>query len=167
MEISDCHSYLGMHLVMKDGYALIDMTNFIDKLLENHGADVIEYATPATKDIFMVNEKSKPLSEVERKEFHTAVAKLIYLTKRARPDVMTATCFLCTRVMKATIQDRVKLRRILGYLKRTRGWTLHLKIGEILRILAYVDAAFAPHPDAKSHTGIAVFLGEALVFTAS
>ena len=30
-----------------------------------------------------------------------------------------------------------------------------------------MDAAFAPHPNAKSHTGIALFLGEALVFTAS
>jgi len=167
MEVSDSHSYLGMHLVMKDGYALIDMTNFIEKLLETHGADITEYSTPATKDIFTVNEKSVVLSEADRKDFHTEVAKLLYLTKRARPDVMTATSFLCTRVTKATVQDRVKLRRVLGNLKRTRGWTLHLKIGEILRILAYVDAAFAPHPDAKSHTGIAVFIGEALAFAAS
>ena len=32
---------------------------------------------------------------------------------------------------------------------------------------AYIDAAFASHPDAKSHTGIALFLGKALVFAAS
>jgi len=167
MEISDSHSYLGMHLVMKDGYALIDMENFIGKLFETHCTDVVEYATPATKDIFNVNDKSKLLSELDRKEFHTAVAKLLYLTKRARLDVMTATSFLCTCVTKATVQDRMKLRRVLGYLKRSHGWTLHLKVGDILRIIAYVDAAFAPHPDAKSHTGIALFLGEALVFAAS
>lgn len=52
-------------------------------------------------------------------------------------------------------------------LKCTRGWMLHLKIGEILRLMAYIDAAFALHPDAKSHTGVAVFLGEALLFAAS
>jgi hypothetical protein len=46
-------------------------------------------------------------------------------------------------------------------------WNLHLKIGDILRIIAHVDAAFAPHPDAKSHTGIALFIGEALVYAAS
>jgi len=66
------------------------------------------------------------LAEPERKEFHTTVAKLLYLTKRARPEIATATGFLCTRVTKATEQDRIKLRRVLGFLKRTRGWTLHL-----------------------------------------
>jgi len=44
---------------------LIDIENFIDKLLETHGGDIIEYATPATEDIFNVNDKSKPLSELD------------------------------------------------------------------------------------------------------
>jgi len=152
---------------MKDGYAVIDMMNFIDKLLETDGDAIVEYATPATKEIFAVNNKSPLLNEMDKKAFHTTVVKLLYLTKRARPDVMTPTSFLCTHVTKATEQDRVKLRRVLGYLKRTRGWTLHLKIGDILRIFAYVDAVFAPHPDAKSHMGIALCLGEALVYAAS
>lgn len=167
MEVGNGHSYLGMHVIMYDGYALIDMKNFIDKLLTEHGKDVREYDTPADKTIFSVDSKMKLLSEVERKEFHTTVAKLLYLTKQARPDIATATGFLCTRVTKATKQDRMKQKRVLGFLKRTQRWTLHLKIGDMLRILTYVDAAFASHSDAKSHTGIAVFLGEALVFAAS
>jgi len=167
MDVSDSHSYLGMHIMMKDGCVVIDMQNFIDKLLEEHGEELREFATPADKNIFVVDEKAKVLVEAERKLFHTAVAKLLYLTKRARPDIMTPISFLCTRVTKATEQDRIKLRRVLGFLKKTRNWTVHLKIGDILRILAYVDAAFAPHPDAKSHTGIALFIGEALVFAAS
>jgi hypothetical protein len=32
---------------------------------------------------------------------------------------------------------------------------------------AFIDAAFATHPDAKSHSGIALFIGKALVFAAS
>ena len=32
---------------------------------------------------------------------------------------------------------------------------------------ATIDAAFASHPDAKSHMGIVLFLGRALVFAAS
>jgi hypothetical protein len=167
MDVSDSHSYLGMHIMMKDGCVVIDMQNFIDKLLEEHGEELREFATPADKNIFVVDEKAKVLVETERKLFHTAVAKLLYLTKRARPDIMTPISFLCTRVTKATEQDRIKLRRVLGFLKKTRNWTVRLKIGDILRILAYVDAAFAPHPDAKSHTGIALFIGEALVFAAS
>lgn len=110
MEVNDSHSYLGMHLVIENGYAVIYMRNFIDKLLEEHGEELREFVTPADKNIFVVDEKAKVLVEAERKIFHTAIAKLFYLTTRARPDIMTPTSFLCTRVTKATEQDRIKLR---------------------------------------------------------
>ena len=95
------------------------------------------------------------------------VAKLLYLTKRARPDILTAVGFLCTRVTRATMQDKLKLRRVLGYLKRTKKKTLHLKIGDHKVLQMFGDAAFASHPDAKSQTGVAVFMGDALLFAAS
>ena len=40
-------------------------------------------------------------------------------------------------------------------------------MGDVKQLVAYVDAAFAPHPDAKSQTRLAVFMGKALVFAAS
>jgi hypothetical protein len=43
--------------------------------------------------------------------------KLLYLAKRARPDILTVVMFLCMRVQNATVQDRSKLDRVLGYLK--------------------------------------------------
>jgi hypothetical protein len=45
--------------------------------------------------------------------------------------------------------------------------TLQLQPKGILQIEAYVDAAFAPHQDSKSHTGKAVFIGGVMVFAAS
>ena len=42
-----------------------------------------------------------------------------------------------------------------------------LKIGDLHKLTAFIDAAFALHPDAESQTGIAVFMGKALVFAAS
>ena len=68
---------------------------------------------------------------------------------------------------RATIQDRLKLLRVLGYLKRTKSRVLLLKIGRNKKLFSYIDAAFAVHQDAKSQTGIAMFLGNALVFAAS
>lgn len=117
--------------------------------------------------LVFVDDKASPLSEADRKLFHTSVAKLLYLSKRSRLDILTAVGFLCTRVTRATVQERLKLRRVLGYLKRTKKKTLHLKVGDVQKLLAYVDAAFAPHPDAKSQSGLAVFMGKALVFAAS
>jgi hypothetical protein len=93
--------------------------------------------------------------------------KLLYLSKRARPDIMTAVSFLCTRVTKATAEDKSKLNRVLGYLQRTQQSTLVLKPHGTLDVRAYVDAAFASHVDGKSHTGVVVFIGGAMVFAAS
>ena len=97
MEFGSVQSYLGMQLIlMKDNSAIIDMTHFVDKLLLTCGEQLTEYACPATKNLFFVDEKAEKLSEVERKRFHTMTAKLLYLTKRARPDIMTPVGFLCT-----------------------------------------------------------------------
>ena len=76
-----------------------------------------EFNCPTTKDIFTVDSSAKLLSQPGRKQFHTNVAKLLYLSKHARPDILTAVGFLCTRVTQASVQDRVKLGRVLGYLK--------------------------------------------------
>jgi hypothetical protein len=60
-----------------------------------------------------------------------------------------------------------KLSRVLGYLQKTKGENLRLQPEGILQVEAYVDALFAPHSNSKSHTGIAVFIGNAMVFAAS
>ena len=67
---------------------------------------------------------------------------------------------------KATVEDRRKLFRLLGFLKRTKKRVLILRPKD-LTLLAYIDAAFASHFDSKSHTGVAFFLGGALIFIAS
>ena len=94
------------------------------------------------------------------------VAKILFLSKRARPDILTANSFLCTRVTKATVEDQQKLFRLLVFLRRTKDVVLTLRPQD-LKLKAYIDASFAPHQDSKSHTGVTIFLGDALVYAAS
>ena len=68
---------------------------------------------------------------------------------------------------KATEEDRHKLRQVLGYLKRMMNWVFTLQHSDWKRLVAYIDAAFAAHYDAKSHTGVTLFMGNALVYAAS
>jgi hypothetical protein len=165
-EVNNQHSYLGMQVSLEQGTATIDMKNFIDKLIGDC-VNLREYTSPAAKNAFWVDPKAELLNEADRKLFHTKVAKLLYLSKRARPDLLTIVSFLCTRVTRATKEDAGKLSRVLGYLKRTKEETLRLKPAGILQVTAYVDASFAPHSDSKSHTGIVIFIGGAMVFAAS
>jgi hypothetical protein len=44
------------------------------------------------------------------------VAKLLYLGKRSRPDILTTVAFLSTRVLKATEEDWKKLVKLVRYL---------------------------------------------------
>jgi hypothetical protein len=61
-------------------------------------------ATPRNHSLFIVNKESQLLDENERKYFHSTTAKLLYLAKRTRPDILTLVIFLYT-----SEQDREKL----------------------------------------------------------
>ncbi len=165
-EVNNQHSYLGMQVSLEQGTVTIDMKNFVDKLIGDC-VNLREYTSPAAKNAFLVDPKAELLNKADRKLFHTIVAKLLYLSNRARPDLLTIVSFLCTRVTKATKEDAAKLSRVLGYLKKTRGETLRRRPAGMLQVTAYVDASFAPHSDSKSHTGIVIFIGGAMVFAAS
>jgi hypothetical protein len=151
-------SYLGMHMkwgTANGGRVTVSMAAFIKTMLEE--SNVTGGATsPADNDIFDLDE-SALLSDSERKEFHTVVAKLLYVAHRTRPDIMLAVSFLTTRVSKATVLDQKKLTRVLKYLNATADFALVLSgVGDKLEIA--IDAAFALHDDGNSHSGALVTL---------
>ena len=79
-------NYLGMVFdFTTEGTVAIEMKNYIEDLLE-HTETKTSAPTPAEMKLFDVNCKNELLSDVERAKFHTVVAKLLYLAKRARPD---------------------------------------------------------------------------------
>ena len=62
-------------------------------------------ATPANRNLFVVNEDLPSLETSKAEIFHLVVAKLLYVAKRARVDLQLAIAFLCPKVYK-------KLRRL-------------------------------------------------------
>jgi hypothetical protein len=95
------------------------------------------------------------------------VAKLLYLSKRARPDVIAIVGFLCTKVKAPTKEDWKKLQRVLGYLKGTKSCTMEMKLTGIFRFIGYIVASFSAHPDGKSHSGVVVQVGGVSVYFGS
>jgi hypothetical protein len=95
------------------------------------------------------------------------MAKLLYLAKRARPDILMVISFLCTRVKAPTEEDLTKLLHTLGYLQATQQVAFILKPTKPMQIEAYIDAAFAAHDNSKLHTGVAVYIAGALVYASS
>jgi hypothetical protein len=95
--------YLGLDVNIEDQGTTIDMMLYVKQVLEGENVDEVD--SPGTKNMFIVAIDSKVLDEDVRKIFHSKTAKLLYLAKRARPDILTAVTFLCTRVQSATEQE--------------------------------------------------------------
>jgi hypothetical protein len=113
-------SYLGMSLDFSvTGQVNVTMPGYVNDLLDNLGVQGT-VTTPATSDVFELPKDGEKGSQLVPKEdatsFHTIVAKLLYLAKRARPDILVAVTFLTSRVQAPTVSDNAKLYRVLKYL---------------------------------------------------
>jgi hypothetical protein len=115
----------------------------------------------------MVKEVAEMLDLKKRMLFHSTVTKLLYLTKRAHPDIIAVVSFLCTRVKGPSVEDWEKLSKLLGYLKGTEDYVMRLRPSALFHVVAYVDASFSAHPDGKSHSGVVVKVEGVPVFFGS
>ena len=120
--------YLVMELDFEScpGTMIVSMIKYLQKVIQEF-PELIKKTTacPATDNLFKVRDEEdrEILSEEMAKQFHRTTAQLLFLCKRARPDVETLISFLTTRVKQADMDDWKKLRHGLGYL----AGTLHMK----------------------------------------
>ncbi len=163
------HEYLGMTIdYSADGKVKIKMIPYITNMLDEVPNDMAgESATPASSHLFQVNEDADKLDEETAQLFHHNVAKLLFLCKRARPDIQTAIAFLCTRVKDPDTDDYKKLTRTIRYLRGTVDLPLTLEADNISIIKWWVDASYAVHPDMKSHTNGMLSLGKGATYGTS
>ena len=95
------HRYLGMTIdYSSPGKVILSMIDYIGKILDNIPEDMKgESATPAAHHLFDIAEDATKISQADADIFHYFVAQLLYLSKRARPDIQLSVSFLCTRVI--------------------------------------------------------------------
>jgi hypothetical protein len=163
------HIFLGMNITFHDdGTVSVKMKEYIKEAIDDFGEDIVRSAaTPAKKNLFDVDENAEPLSRKKSENFHSVVAKLLYVSKRSRLDIQLAVAFLCTRVSCSTEQDWQKLKRVLEYLRGTLDEYLTLGADDIGMMKTWVDASYAVHMDMKSHTGGVVSFGIGAVMSKS
>ena len=166
----DTQTYLGIDIQIdrNDRSVTISMNKFVEDMLKFAKIDKGGPPTPTAMNVFEISPDKKLLDQDEAKMFHTLVAKMLYLAKRTRPDLLTAVAFLTTSVQSPTVEDRSKLNRALGYIHGTKDLKLTLKVGSDPKLRGSIDASYAVHTQArKSHSGCAVFIGNALVYAGS
>ena len=151
------------------GKVKVDMRNYVKSMIEYFPTKLNEndvVSTPANENLFK-KDNSKQLDQKKAEIFHTVVAKGLFVSKRARPDIQPTIAVLCTRVKDSNEGDWKKLLRLMKYLNGTREMVLTLSADNISIIKWYVDVAFAVHPDFKSHTGIIMKMGKGAIQSVS
>ena len=160
--------YTGMNINIdhQTGKVELSMTGFIAEIL-SLVPKTRSCTTPAGENLFHIS-GGPLLSPQKSKLFYSVVYMLLYLAKRARPDILLATQFLTCRVTKSTEEDFRKLQRVINYLHCTKDLKLTFKFGECVDLICYVDASHAVHDDYRSHTGVVITInGRTIVYCRS
>jgi len=164
------HNYLGMVIDFSvDEKVCFTMPTLVKDIISQLPLHLVTgpSTTPAANHLFEVKEGATKLTVNEADLFHRLTAQLLYLCKRARPDLQTAVAFLTTRVSSPDVDDMKKLGRCIRYLRRTAHYPLILEASCIRNIKWWVDASYAVHPDMRSHTGATMTLGKGSVYSMS
>ena len=162
MEVTygNVHVYLGMIITIEDRKITIDMTAQVQEIIDFFEQEVDgTVSTPANKNLMNVNDESKLLCKKKQENFHSVVAKMLYIEKRGRPDLELVTAFLTTRVSNSTHEDWDKLKRAITFLKQTKNDKRVIGCDDLQSLYTWIDAAYAVHPNMRSQTGGTMSMG--------
>ena len=92
--------------ITEDKKIEIEMEDQLMEAIELFGEKFEERVTsPAQHHLLQVNEDAEPLDKNKREIFHSVTDKILYLVKRARPNLETLMSFLTMRVTKSDVDD--------------------------------------------------------------
>ena len=76
--------------------------------------------TPGAPHLWEVNDNSEVLDTEKAKIFHSVAAKLLYVTKRTRPEIEPKVAYFTTRVENNNVDDWKKMKRCIKFLKQIK-----------------------------------------------
>ena len=140
------------------------MMKYIKEILEEFPDKLTGVAQqPCTESLFKTKSNFTQITKFKSNIFHTYIMKLMFLTKRIRPDILPGISYLLTRASRPNEVDWYKLKKILNFLKKTKEEKLTLEADNTQTINWYIDAAFVVHDDMKNHNGACMTLGKCMI----
>ena len=164
-ELTENKGFVHEYLVIKIAYSILLKVVFT---MFDYLEDVIVEADKDLKksrlyylgngSLMEVDYNSPNLPTKDAKLFHRHNARLLFVSKRARPYIQVCVAFLCTRVKAPIEQDYKKLIKVINYLKETMYLLLVVGADNSGKITWNIDASFAVHLECKSRTGACLTL---------
>jgi hypothetical protein len=158
------HEYLGMTLDYNStGVCKITMPKYTQEILSEVERTMSNCkgskSSAAPKMLFEVDEKSSKLCKRKSNLFHSLVAKILWATKRARPDTATTISFLMTRIQESNQDDWNKLAHLIKYIRESKDLPLTLGTSGDNMLRWYIDGSHSVHPNLRGHTGGGLSMG--------
>ena len=119
--------------------------------------------TPESNHLLKVNINLDKLSGADVQTFHTLVEKLLFLSKRAQPEILTSVFFLTTIVREPGVYDKKSLSLVLKCLQGSWDLALTLESDGSGSMKWWDDTAFAVHQDMIIQTGGIMSLGKGAI----
>lgn len=122
-DLGDLSYFLGME-VIRDvrGYS-ISLEGYINRTIDKFGLrNAKEAKTPMETGYVKEEDRSNVFSDSTA--YRSLVGALLYISVCARPDIAVSASILGRKVSAPTEADWVAAKRVLRYLKATKGWQL-------------------------------------------
>jgi hypothetical protein len=165
-------NFLGMEIGFLDkGKLKLGLVQYISGMIEELEEALAPYSEnldrnyphPAAKWLFTVKTDTEKLDDAKADIFTKFVAKLIWVMKRARPDVEPTVSFLSTRVKAPDKDDWHKFKRLMCWIKKTKTDVRIIGADDLLKMIVMIDSAHAVHDDMRGHTGGVTSFGTGIV----
>jgi hypothetical protein len=142
---------------LKDRSVKVSISTMTRSILERRNI-LAQADTPSNKQFFDVADLADEDYSVHATDFKSQTYELMFLD-RIRIDVKKECGILASHSNNPGPEAYKKLLRVQAYLNKTPDDFIILGCSQI-QLNVYVDAAYAVHPDMKSHTGIFITLGK-------
>ena len=149
------HKYLGITIDYSiPGKVVFIMFDYLEDVIVEAAEDMKNSCSYylGNNQLFNVDYDSPSLPPKDAELFHRHITRLLFASKRSRPDMQVRVAFLCTRVKLSTEQNYKKLGRVISYPKEPVHLPLVKGVDDNGTVTWNIGASFAVHPDCKSHT---------------
>ncbi len=152
-------SWLGIDIVrnVEEGWMTLSQVDYIERCLVKFATILKvdkfkESQVPARKDLFATASQNFKKENLNI-DMLSIVMSIAYLSQRTRPDLQAIVAYFTTRSFHYDPQDIVDLKKLIGYILKTKDKVLRLSPTE-LKLYVLSDASYGIHVKKNSHTGI-------------
>ena len=158
------HEFLGMTLdYSEEGIVKVSMPKYMKEVLAEFERIMPKEkgtkSSAAPANLFVLDKDCEQLDKEKAEQYHSLVAKMLFATKRARPDTGTAMSYLMTRTSQPNKDDWEKLAHMMKYVRGTEDLVLILSANGSGLLKWWIDGSYAVHWNMRGHTGGGISMG--------